>query len=109
MRPAVKSAVKATGAVGALAALVPAIAMAGGPAVSGAAVMLAAVLGALCWVLDDPGRSDRLVQVIHALRGAPPNPTVNPVGPPPHPAAPADRPALRLPSPPPPGPSGGGR
>lgn len=69
MKSAVRNTAKLTGTVSVASALVSAVAMVGGPAAVGLSVTLAILLGWLCWVLNDPGRSERLVQVIHAVRG----------------------------------------
>ncbi|MFD0686026.1 hypothetical protein [Actinomadura fibrosa] len=74
MRPPAKAAAKLAAAVSMMSVLASAMAMAGGPAAAGLAAMLGVPLAALCWVLNDPGRSERLVQVIHAIRATTPPP-----------------------------------
>ncbi len=87
MKPASKTAVKLVGGVSTMSALVSVVALVGGAAAAGPVAALGVLLAALCWVLNDTGRSDRLVQVIHAVRGtsAPPphehdHPAIQPGG-----------------------------
>jgi hypothetical protein len=73
-------------AVGVLAAVPAALAGLSGPAMAWVVVV---VVVALCWIIADAGRSNRLTKLIRASRG-----TVRMVGPPPGTASPSrQRPA----------------
>jgi hypothetical protein len=59
---------KATGRVAGIGGVVYAVAAAGLPALAGAGILLAVMLGVLCWVLASTQRTTRLVRLIRALR-----------------------------------------
>jgi hypothetical protein len=50
-------------------AVVPAVAVLGGPAVAAAAILAALLIGGMCWVLADTRRAARLAILIHVSRG----------------------------------------
>lgn len=57
--------------VGGVIAAMKAAAALGGAAMVGLALLAGAVVGALCWVVADGERAERLALLIHAYHGAP--------------------------------------
>lgn len=74
MSAAVRAGIKQVAKMTAVSALLSAVAVMSGPVVTVLVAAVYAMLFVLCWVLSDETRTGRLVELIQAMRSAPPPP-----------------------------------